>query len=213
MPSRISLLSPAPSALTSLCLRCSLRPFSTSTTHLQQPQSNSSPGTTGPNITRTSSDPPQRDARFRLAERNLEIIRQQNVRKRAAAVATAETARLTQDLERYVGRRWKPGDVYAPHDLSSVEAKKWRKRGGPGVDALDVLAIDPRDEYKNFAMMAEYTSPSGRIRHSFDTGLRARNQRRMAKAVRRAVGLGLVPSVYKHPELLMMDREKRERVI
>lgn len=35
-----------------------------------------------------------------------------------------------------------------------------------------------------------------------ETGLRPVNQRRVAKAIRRAIGIGLMPSVHKHPELL-----------
>lgn len=42
----------------------------------------------------------------------------------------------------------------------------------------------------------------GRIKHSRDTGLNNVNQRRLAKAVRRSVGMGLMPSVHKHPEML-----------
>lgn len=42
----------------------------------------------------------------------------------------------------------------------------------------------------------------GRIRHRKDTGLRGVNQRRIAKAVRRAVGMGLMPSVHDHPEVM-----------
>ena len=42
----------------------------------------------------------------------------------------------------------------------------------------------------------------GRIQHSTETGLRPVNQRKMAKAIRRAIGMGLHPSVHKHPELL-----------
>lgn len=74
-----------------------------------------------------------------------------------------------------------------------------RKRGGQ--DKLDELAIDPLKEYKNFALMSEFITDLGRIRHSRETGLRAVNQRRMARAVRRAVGIGIMPSVHIHPEL------------
>jgi small subunit ribosomal protein S18 len=42
----------------------------------------------------------------------------------------------------------------------------------------------------------------GRIKHSNETGLRAVNQRKMAKAIRRAVGLGIHPSVHRYPEIL-----------
>lgn len=53
--------------------------------------------------------------------------------------------------------------------------------------------------------MSEYMTPMGRIRHSDDTGLRPVNQRKMAKAIRRAIGLGLHPSVHKHPEILKIQ--------
>ncbi|KAI9796567.1 MAG: hypothetical protein M1825_000610 [Sarcosagium campestre] len=126
------------------------------------------------------------------------------------ALNKRQTTRAT-GLERMQFRKWRAGDVYGPHDLGVAEAMKWQKPQRPRSDAFDVLGIDPLDEYKNFAMMAEFVTHTGRIRHGAETGLRAKNQRRLAKAVRRAVGLGLIPSVHRHPEMLMLDREKRER--
>lgn len=107
--------------------------------------------------------------------------------------------------------------MYAPHDLSATEASK-RKRpgaagggGGPARDVFDVLGINPLDEYKNFAMMREFCGPSGRIKHRSQTGLRSVNQRRVAKAVRRAVGMGLLPSVHAHPEIVERERRENDR--
>lgn len=46
-------------------------------------------------------------------------------------------------------RRWNAGDVYAPHDLSGPEQKKWKVgRTTPQSDAFDVLGINPISEYK-----------------------------------------------------------------
>lgn len=59
-------------------------------------------------------------------------------------------------------RRWKVGDVYAPHDLGSVEMGKWKGRGGgrrmgkaigggrgrEWGDVVDVLGVRPVVEYK-----------------------------------------------------------------
>lgn len=57
-------------------------------------------------------------------------------------------------------------------------------------------------------------SDMGRIKHSSETGLRPVNQRRMAKAIRRAIGLGLMPTVYKHPEVIAADiRKKTDRYL
>ncbi len=92
---------------------------------------------------------------------------------------------------------------------------KWRKMrrkprvGSHGSDVLDSLGVDPREHYKNFSMMGEYVSEMGRIKHRSETGLRPVNQRRMAKAIRRAIGTGLMPSTYRHPELLRDDLAAR----
>lgn len=49
----------------------------------------------------------------------------------------------------------------------------------------------------------------GRIKHSSETGLRAVNQRRIARTIRRAIGMGLMPSVHKHPEILQKEQNQR----
>lgn len=56
-------------------------------------------------------------------------------------------------------------------------------------------------------MISEYMTPFGRIKHSDETGLRPANQRKMARAIRRAIGLGLHPSVHRHPMLLLMKSQ------
>jgi small subunit ribosomal protein S18 len=50
--------------------------------------------------------------------------------------------------------------------------------------------------------MSEYMTRMGRIKHSNVTGLRPVNQRKIAKAIRRTIGMGLMPSVHRHPEIL-----------
>ncbi|KAL9621860.1 MAG: hypothetical protein Q9160_003681 [Pyrenula sp. 1 TL-2023] len=44
-------------------------------------------------------------------------------------------------------RKWTTGDVYAPHDLTSIEQKKWSRSQRPSVDAFDVLSMDPLEQY------------------------------------------------------------------
>ncbi|KAJ5150941.1 uncharacterized protein N7482_010193 [Penicillium canariense] len=112
-------------------------------------------------------------------------------------------------LEKFQTRDWKAGDVYAPHDLSPAEMKKWGKRKSPSRDAFDALNLNPLDLYKNFSIMSEYVSPLGRIKHRDQTGLRPVNQRKIAKAIRRAMGLGLMPSVHRHPEILAAEMKAK----
>lgn len=71
--------------------------------------------------------------------------------KRKESEADIERATLRQDLERQLTRRWKAGDVYAPHDLSGIEMGKWKQvspKGRPKKDVLDMLKINPLDHYK-----------------------------------------------------------------
>ncbi|KAK3403475.1 hypothetical protein B0T20DRAFT_401022 [Sordaria brevicollis] len=106
---------------------------------------------------------------------------------------------------RQMKRRWTNGDVYAPRDLGAYEMKG--KPAGamaqmPKVDVVDELGFSPLDNYRNFSLISDYITPFGRIRHSKETGLRPVNQRKIAKMVRRAIGMGIHPSVHKHPEIL-----------
>ncbi|EPS31231.1 hypothetical protein POX_h09529 [Penicillium oxalicum] len=112
-------------------------------------------------------------------------------------------------LEKFQTRDWKAGDVYAPHDLSPAEMKKWGKRKSPSRDAFDALNLNPLDLYRNFSIMSEYVSPLGRIKSREQTGLRPVNQRKIAKAIRRAMGLGLMPSVHRHPEILAAEMKAK----
>lgn len=117
----------------------------------------------------------------------------------------------------------RPGDIYAPHDLSPAEHQKAkfarsnkaaarqpvlsrRRAALVGGDAFDALKLDPVAQYKNFAMLSEWVSETGRIRTIRELGVRRRSMRKLSKAVRRAVGLGIMPSVHRHPEMM------RERV-
>ncbi|KAF2134813.1 ribosomal protein S18 [Dothidotthia symphoricarpi CBS 119687] len=120
-----------------------------------------------------------------------------------------ESERRSQ-FQRQIFRKWQPGDVYAPSDLSGAEMKRWKSgRKKPQSDAFDVLGINPVNEYKNYTMMSEYMTEMGRIKHSKDTGLRPKNQRKIAKAIRRAIGLGLMPSVHRHPLVLKKSSPAR----
>lgn len=59
-----------------------------------------------------------------------------------------ESERRAQ-FQRQIYRRWQPGDVYSPHDLTGVEQRKWKfGRKKPQQDAFDVLGINPINEYK-----------------------------------------------------------------
>ncbi|WEW57958.1 hypothetical protein PRK78_003425 [Emydomyces testavorans] len=143
------------------------------------------------------------------AHKERKIAKQEKERRVSKSIAEqkAQEERV-KTMERYQTREWKTGDIYAPHDLSPSEMKKWKKKHSPSSDVFDALAINPLDLYKNFSIMSEYMTEMGRIKPRSVTGLRPVNQRRIAKAIRRAIGLGLMPSVYQHPEILLLKMKK-----
>lgn len=52
------------------------------------------------------------------------------------------------DFARQMTRRWRPGDVYAPHDLSPSEMGKWRRNRARQQDLVDILGLKPLDMYR-----------------------------------------------------------------
>ena len=53
-----------------------------------------------------------------------------------------------RSMAQQLKREWKPGDVYAPHDLSAAEQRKWGTRTRPTQDVFDILKINPLTLYK-----------------------------------------------------------------
>jgi hypothetical protein len=93
----------------------------------------------------TSYKPP-----MRASDSNASVIDLINKPTSTAATRYSEAAEdhaLAKNLSRQITRRWKVGDIYAPHDLSAAEMAKWKKRERPTRDVFDVLEFNPRDHY------------------------------------------------------------------
>lgn len=71
----------------------------------------------------------------------------------------------------------------------------------PSAAAADAPGAPP-PQHQNFSLVRDFTTSSGQILHSRDTGLRPVNQRKVARMVRRAQGMGLYPTVHDHPEVM-----------
>ncbi|KAF2008523.1 ribosomal protein S18 [Aaosphaeria arxii CBS 175.79] len=182
---------------TTRCISSSSRSQSNDILDILKPAAQNHPSTPKPQASGS-----KQTAAFKLARRNLGP--RSNVGQEMEKSAKAET------YTKQMFRKWNAGDVYSPHDLSGAEQKKWKMgRRTPPSDVFDTLGINPINEYKNFTMMSEYMSEMGRIKHSKLTGLRPVNQRKVAKAVRRAIGLGLMPSVHRHPLVLKKSSPSR----
>jgi small subunit ribosomal protein S18 len=129
-----------------------LRSFTTAPFHQQQAdgitslldvleQPTSTQGTIAP-TTRSSIAKP-RPGQMQHAPRTGGRMTHENI------VDELATADLTKELGRQASRVWKVGDVYAPHDLSSVEASKWKvNHRRPEKDVFDMLGENPIKHYK-----------------------------------------------------------------
>jgi len=83
--------------------------------------------------------------------RRADDMRREN--QKTGAGSTSEEIlknKLGEDLTRQIKRRWNEGDIYAPHDLSPQEMKKWKTRKTTEYDVFDILHMNPIDEYKVF---------------------------------------------------------------
>ncbi|KAL1900648.1 hypothetical protein Sste5346_002373 [Sporothrix stenoceras] len=141
------------------------------------------------------------ETRRRMHERREE-------QKRTALEKMTER-KTTDDYARHLHRKFNTGEIYSPRDLNPVQQSDWSDPWVLEMDTVDLVGINPLDEYRNFSMISEYVTSMGRIRHSSDTMLRPVNQRRMARAIRRSIGMGFHPSTHKHPEILAMTQAAR----
>ncbi|KAF8978311.1 hypothetical protein BGZ46_006609 [Entomortierella lignicola] len=86
---------------------------------------------------------------------------------------------------------FRKGDIYSPSDLNDSKPASYPPPPKP-VDELKILNINPIVEYKNANLLSHYITPLGRIMSREQTGLSAKNQRRLTKAVRRARALCII---------------------
>jgi small subunit ribosomal protein S18 len=76
-----------------------------------------------------------------------EYSRSRSKAKLTAAADAMRALQVSNDYMSQMQRRWKSGDVYGPRDLSRYEARMWGMRRFRKVDVLDVLGVNPKDNY------------------------------------------------------------------
>lgn len=104
------------------------------------------------------------------------------------------------ELPRYETRLDQPGLVYSPQDLSFDARRPLMAKYRLSLldDNFKNAGVDPLDEWKSASLLSDFLTDMGRIKTREQTGLGARSQRKLAKAVRRARALGILPSTSKY---------------
>ncbi|RUS22269.1 ribosomal protein S18-domain-containing protein [Endogone sp. FLAS-F59071] len=92
-------------------------------------------------------------------------------------------------------KTFQSGTTYRPNDLNDAlyEERMRAKRGKverPTQDPFDALGLDPLKEYKNYTLLSSFISEMGKILPREQTGVTAKNQRKLAKAIKRARAMG-----------------------
>jgi hypothetical protein len=106
----------------------------------------------------SSSSPNTSSSRYDLLRSYGASIPRNSAERRADIQRGLRESEERKDWEQQMTRKFKEGDVYAPHDLSAAEARKWKAKKNPVVaalnvkgkkaDAFDLLKLNPLKEYK-----------------------------------------------------------------
>ncbi|KAJ1988264.1 hypothetical protein GGI25_005437 [Coemansia spiralis] len=90
-----------------------------------------------------------------------------------------------------------PKTIYHPAELSEGNSSRYFPKSldetTSDKDAFLSLGINPIKHYKNLHLLTQFVSDMGKIRPRYKTGLSAKSQRRVAKAIKRARAFGLLP--------------------
>ncbi|GJJ70725.1 small subunit ribosomal protein S18 [Entomortierella parvispora] len=108
-----------------------------------------------------------------------------------SSINSPVTGALPNEQFRMARGNYRKGDIYKPSDLNDSGPTKFDAPPKP-VDELKILKLNPVVEYKNAALLSHYVSPLGRILSREQTGLSAKNQRRVTKAIRRARAMCII---------------------
>ncbi|GMM56287.1 mitochondrial 37S ribosomal protein [Maudiozyma humilis] len=112
----------------------------------------------------------------------------------AAASEGASAAQTIKTLEPRLVKDFQQTTIYDPFDFSMARINldyknksNFRQFG---------KNINPLDLYTSPEILSQYMSSTGKILHSDVTGLSAKNQRRLSKAIRRAQAIGLLSKTH-----------------
>ncbi|SMN19951.1 similar to Saccharomyces cerevisiae YER050C RSM18 Mitochondrial ribosomal protein of the small subunit, has similarity to E. coli S18 ribosomal protein [Maudiozyma saulgeensis] len=105
-----------------------------------------------------------------------------------------ENRQNIKTLEPKLIKSFEYSTIYDPFDFSMARINLDRKHKSKF--KLFGNNINPLDLYTSPEILSQYMSSTGKILHSDVTGLSAKNQRRLAKAIRRAQAIGLLSKTH-----------------
>ncbi|CDR38911.1 CYFA0S02e08438g1_1 [Cyberlindnera fabianii] len=113
-------------------------------------------------------------------------------------------------LESNVVRYFASDELYDPFDFSLAKLRLERRayaENNAGRKFFDEKRVNPLDCYTNTKYLSSYLTSTGRIHPREVTKLSLKNQKRLAKAIKRARAAGLLSSVHKDADLLQFTND------
>lgn len=123
-----------------------------------------------------------------------------NERNSEASSNVGFQRRVRSNIPSYLSASVEEGDIYSPNDLlfETVKAKNQAKFYEPvREDCFKTVNENPMNYWKNPVILSRFVTELGRIKPRGDTGLTAKNQRLLSRAIRRARAAGIMPTKYK----------------
>lgn len=118
-----------------------------------------------------------------------------NLKSKESQTASSPVKRIDQRLV----KKFQSGTTYDPFDFSLARLhldKKFATRNSSN-DLFDKYGINPLDLYTNPEFLSQFVSSTGKILHRDVTGLSAKNQRRLSRAIRRCQAIGLMSKTHR----------------
>ncbi|KAH3671396.1 hypothetical protein WICMUC_004693 [Wickerhamomyces mucosus] len=105
--------------------------------------------------------------------------------------------------------RFSKGQIYDPFDFSiakiNLERKFAKQDSKNNIGIFDRKRLNPLNFYTNPIELSKYLTTTGRIQPRDVTKLSVKNQKRLAKAVKRARSVGFLSSVHRDVSLLLPE--------
>lgn len=114
-----------------------------------------------------------------------------------ASKAVTKPAVLPQFVKKFAD-----STIYDPFDFSMTKLKLDKKlsKESHSKNSFDVKKLNPLDYYTNPKYLSNYLTSTGRILSRDVTKLSLKNQKRLAKSIKRSRSAGLLSSVHQYVE-------------
>ncbi|SCV01600.1 LAMI_0G12486g1_1 [Lachancea mirantina] len=130
--------------------------------------------------------------------------RKSQVNLKSGDNSAASPATKLKRLDPRLVKKFQSGTYYEPFDfsLARLHLDKKLARKNSSNDLFDKNGVDPLDLYTNPEFLSRFVTSGGKILHRDVTGLSARNQRRLSKAIRRCQAIGLMSKTHRDVSFL-----------